>query len=178
MFQPVQCGLYKTFSWWKDRQQIDVLIWRKLYKKSRQAAEIVSFVCSSASDRTTQARRHHCDDIVVVDLYKKRKKWGSMSSWNLDFVYIPILNHYIRSKYLDSNSHTCWTSAVVDRKSSMYLDPMFSLCFRSAFSASSSSANNTKASPVARPSGFLTNKIPSSPSTNEHVCSPREKNSI
>ena len=130
---------------------------------------------SNDASTTTSLWRHSSCRFV-----QKRKKWGSMSSWNLDFVqvYIPILNHYIRSKYLDSNSHTCWTSAVVDRKSSMYLDPMFSLCFRSAFSASSSSANNTKASPVARPSGFLTNKIPSSPSTNEQVCSPREKNSI
>ena len=34
----------------------------------------------------------------------------------------------------------------------MYLVPMISLCFCKAFSASSSSANKTKASPVALPS--------------------------
>ena len=38
---------------------------------------------------------------------------------------------------------------------------MESLCFSRAFSASSSSAKSTKASPVARPSGRLTNRTPS-----------------
>ena len=73
---------------------------------------------------------------------------------------------------------TCWTSAVVDRNSSMYRDPMFSLCFCRAFSASFSTASKTKASPVARPSGFLTKRTPSSPSTKEQALSPLAKNSI
>ena len=50
----------------------------------------------------------------------------------------------------------------------MYLDPMDSLCLSRALSASSSSANRTKASPVARPSGRFTNRTPSLPSNTWH----------
>ena len=62
----------------------------------------------------------------------------------------------------------------------MYREPIFSLCLCNAFSASLSSAKRTKASPVARPSGFLTNNTPSSPSTREQEFSspPLAKKSI
>ena len=69
-------------------------------------------------------------------------------------------------------------SAVVDRKSSMYLEPIISLCFRSAFSESSSSAKRTNASPVALPSGLRTKRTPSESSLTLHAESPLSKNSI
>lgn len=59
---------------------------------------------------------------------------------------------------------TCWTSAVVLLNSSMYLVPMHNLCFDRALAASSSDEKRTKASPVALPSAWWTNKTPSSPS--------------
>lgn len=62
-----------------------------------------------------------------------------------------------------SFSLTCWTSAAVLLKSSMYLFPSKSLCFFSAFCAYSSQANNTKASPVGLLSGYVTNRTPSFP---------------
>lgn len=70
---------------------------------------------------------------------------------------------------------TCCTSAVVLRNNSIYLVPINSLCLLKAFAESSSRANSTKASPVARPSGFLTNNTPSSPSITVQAFS---KNSI
>ena len=77
-----------------------------------------------------------------------------------------------------SSALTCWTSAVVERNSSMYLEPIFSLCFCRAFSASFSWAKRTKASPVARPSGFFTKRTPSSPSTKLQAVCPLAKKSI
>jgi len=59
---------------------------------------------------------------------------------------------------------TCCTSAVVERKSSMYLEPMTSLCLANALDASSSREKRTKASPVALPSGLRTKRTPSSES--------------
>lgn len=66
---------------------------------------------------------------------------------------------------------------MVDRNNSIYRFPIDSRCRPSAFGASFSSANNTKASPVARPSDFLTNRIPSVPSSTLHGSWPVVKNS-
>ena len=74
--------------------------------------------------------------------------------------------------------HTCWTSAVVDLNSSIYLEPIISLCLRSAFSPSVSSLNKTNASPVALPSGFLTKRTPFSSSRTSQDSSPVLKKSI
>lgn len=73
---------------------------------------------------------------------------------------------------------TCWTSAVVDLNSSMYREPIMSLCLDKALSPSVSSLNRTKASPVALPSGFLTKRTPSSSSSTSHGSSPPLKKSI
>ncbi len=72
---------------------------------------------------------------------------------------------------------TCCTSAVVLLKSSMYLEPMHSLCLLRALLASSSLGKRTKASPVARPSAWCTNRMPSSPSRTSTEFSPDRKNS-
>ena len=73
-------------------------------------------------------------------------------------------------------SFTCCTSAVVLLNSSMYRVLMHCLCFDSALFASSSLANSTKASPVARPSAWWTNSNPFSPSSTSHGLSPLRKN--
>ena len=72
---------------------------------------------------------------------------------------------------------TCCTSAVVLLKSSMYLEPMHSLCLVRALLASSSVEKRTKASPVALPSAWCTNSMPSSPSKTSTELSPARKNS-
>ncbi len=72
---------------------------------------------------------------------------------------------------------TCCTSAVVLLKSSMYREPMHSLCLLRALLASSSLGKRTKASPVARPSAWCTNSMPSSPSSTSTEFSPDRKNS-
>lgn len=59
---------------------------------------------------------------------------------------------------------TCCTSAAVLRNSSMYLFPRICLCFFREFWAYSSQEKSTKASPVGRPSGYLTKRRPSAPS--------------
>lgn len=71
----------------------------------------------------------------------------------------------------------CWTSAVVDLNSSIYLEPIHSLCLERALGESDSLAKSTKASPVALPSGFLTNRTPSVPSSTEQEFSPEAKKS-
>lgn len=59
---------------------------------------------------------------------------------------------------------TCCTSAAVLRNSSIYRFPRICLCFFRAFWAYSSQEKSTKASPVGRPSGYLTKSRPSAPS--------------
>lgn len=86
------------------------------------------------------------------------------------------INSY-RKYYQKLIQRTCWTSAVVDLNNSIYLCPIDSLCRDRAFEESDSLANSTKASPVERPSGFLTNKMPSTPSKTLHGSLPVAKKS-
>ncbi|KAH9418230.1 hypothetical protein DERP_010784 [Dermatophagoides pteronyssinus] len=58
--------------------------------------------------------------------------------------------------------------AVVERNNSIYLEPINSRCFCNERIAISSVSNKTNASPVGRPSGFLTNNTPSSPCITLH----------
>lgn len=88
-----------------------------------------------------------------------------------DFWLYMTVNYMLQQKQIkipmeETNSLllTCWTSAAVLRNSSMYLLPRICLCFFREFWAYSSQANSTKASPVGRPSGYLTNSKPSVPS--------------
>lgn len=101
-------------------------------------------------------------------------------TYNNKLIYILDCTHQlltVNKEYHYAKKHTCCTSAVVDLNSSIYLLPMSSRCFAKAFGASSSLANNTKASPVARPSALLTKRTPSAPSSTVHGLIPAEKKS-
>ena len=98
------------------------------------------------------------------------------STWIMNQWFAPILvnQRYCRHVLVTG---TCCTSAVVLLKSSMYREPMHSLCLLRALLASSSLGKRTKASPVARPSAWWTNRMPSSPSSTSTLLSPERKNS-
>lgn len=88
------------------------------------------------------------------------KNWTCISFWSTQNV-----------QPKDFYVHTCWkkiftccTSAAVLRNSSIYRFPRICLCFFRAFWAYSSQEKSTKASPVGRPSGYLTKSRPSAPS--------------